>query len=553
MSKKRPLWVADSETDPFLHGRFPAPFIWGVYNGTVYQQFDSTRDFVDYISEIDCVVYAHNGGKFDWHFFLSQVPEFTELMVINGRVSKFNIGLCEFRDSYNILPARLAKIGAKDIDFDYSILEKEVRDHPQNRRETERYLVQDCIALYDAVAGFEAEYGRPLTLAGAAFRHWHQMSGLPVPQSTKLASDTARPFYYGGRVEVGHWGEYWGDFEVVDLNSAYPRAMCDHHPYGEVLEIIDHLPDTRAEIEMAMITLTCVSRGALPYKAPDGPEKGELKFPDDDARREYHVTGWEYLAGIDTSTISDIDIIECIIYDDVITFSQYVDHYTQQKIAAKEARDDMAYARAKLFLNTLYGKYAADPEKYQDHMILGSRNTLAAEEDGWSFCGEVARDLAVVSRPIAESKHRYYNVATAASITGYVRAQLWLAICKVGRTNVLYCDTDSLATTNTTGLDLHPTRLGAWDVEASCDYAAIAAKKLYAFRRAGCQGQSNEYKTAHRGVRLTPRQIITVARGGSVIYKSDAPTFSITNGWSFTERTITGCAETKTTTEKEKM
>ena len=38
--------VADSETDPFKHGRFPTPFIWGLYNGKHYYEFTNTDDFV---------------------------------------------------------------------------------------------------------------------------------------------------------------------------------------------------------------------------------------------------------------------------------------------------------------------------------------------------------------------------------------------------------------------------------------------------------------------------------------------------------------------------
>ena len=37
---RRIVAVADSETDPFKHGRFPTPFIWGLYDGTHYYEFD---------------------------------------------------------------------------------------------------------------------------------------------------------------------------------------------------------------------------------------------------------------------------------------------------------------------------------------------------------------------------------------------------------------------------------------------------------------------------------------------------------------------------------
>ena len=135
----REIWVADSETDPFKEGRIPKPFIWGAYNGTDYHQFYSTDEFVEFISGIECIVYAHNGGKFDWHFIIDKLDAFSNLMVISGRLAKFQIGLAEFRDSYNILPMPLSA-WEKD-EFDYTLLEEEVRNIPENKIKIENYLV----------------------------------------------------------------------------------------------------------------------------------------------------------------------------------------------------------------------------------------------------------------------------------------------------------------------------------------------------------------------------------------------------------------------------
>ena len=86
------IWAVDSETDPFKAGRVPAPFIWGAYNGSEYHSFTKTDDMVDFFLDKDVIVYAHNGGKFDWHFILHRLEQFEPLMVISGRLSKFKIG-----------------------------------------------------------------------------------------------------------------------------------------------------------------------------------------------------------------------------------------------------------------------------------------------------------------------------------------------------------------------------------------------------------------------------------------------------------------------------
>ncbi len=102
---KRVLATVDSETDPFKIGRYPKPFIWGFYDGSIYEEFNNVRALLDFFEkqftekDIQYRVYAHNGGKFDYHFMLEHLEADTDVMIINGRLSKFNIGPTEFRDS----------------------------------------------------------------------------------------------------------------------------------------------------------------------------------------------------------------------------------------------------------------------------------------------------------------------------------------------------------------------------------------------------------------------------------------------------------------------
>jgi hypothetical protein len=76
-------------------------------------------------------------------------------------------------------------------------------------------------------------------------------------------------------------------------------------------------------------------------------------------------------------------------------------------------------------------------------------------------------------------------------------------------------------------------QLGMFDIEAECDGGGIAGKKLYAFHKT-----SGGWKTASKGVRLTPEEILDVARGGIVTYEPDVPTFSVKSGIRFTPRRI---------------
>ena len=67
------FWTIDAETDPFLYGRIPQPFIWGCYNGrtTEYKTFTKTIDLINFMKDKNEIFYAHNGGKFDTKLLLT--------------------------------------------------------------------------------------------------------------------------------------------------------------------------------------------------------------------------------------------------------------------------------------------------------------------------------------------------------------------------------------------------------------------------------------------------------------------------------------------------
>ena len=521
------IWVADCETDPFKQGRIPQPFIWGCTDGDDYREFTDTGAFLDFITDGEKIVYAHNGGKFDWHYCIDRLEPFSELMVIAGRLAKFQIGDAEFRDSYNILPMPLSA-WQKD-EFDYSLMEPEVRHKPENWSKIRQYLKNDCIYLHEMVTEYIDRYGLNITQASSAMKVWQKISGIKAPNTPQSFYEFFAPYYYGGRVQCFQSGIIEKPFKVIDINSAYPYAMKHKHAWGDNYVISDKLPNTRAYTERAFITVRGISRGAFPFRTKAG-----LDFPNDELVREYFVTGWEFLAAIETRTLVDWELISCITFNDSISFDDYIDHFYEMKTEAKEKDDKAGYIFAKLFLNSLYGKFAANPDKYHEYTVVNPRYIEAAECDGYDFCAELA-EWALMSRPLGEEKARFYNVATAASITGFVRAYLWKSInqCK----EVLYCDTDSIACADTGTLELDPTQLGAWDIEATCDRGGIGGKKLYAFHT--CDGK---WKTASKGVRLSADQILNVAAGGSVLHTPESPSYSLKRGIKFIPRKITKSA-----------
>jgi len=549
----KPIATCDCETDPFSKERaannlLPMPFVWGFWDNAImdsarsFYHFETTDAFVEFIRDKEFVCYAHNGGRFDFHYLKNYMEDYDEVMVIAGRIARFKIGICEFRDSWNILPVPLAMYQKQEQD--YSIHEHTERRKPENWKTIIDYLESDVRNLYEIVIKYRERFGSNLTQAGGSMRELNRMNDKPLPRhNTRKFYDDYHPYYFGGRVECFKTGIIERPFSVVDINSAYPFAMLHEHPYSHTAEVSegdarDGL--TRTQIETGFFNVSCVARGAFPWKDPTGVEEdGALIFPTDDKPRDYCVTGWELLAGIETKAVENLVVTQSHVFDTTTNFRKFVLNLYAERKAAKAAGDKAGDLLAKLALNASYGRFAIAPFRFKDYQLfpvdkIGWLHPTNYDDwqdvDGraWEFAGFFGKHVLGQSS-IPDKRWRFYNIATAASITGFVRAYLWRAIC--GCSDVLYCDTDSIAA-GKTAVELGG-ELGQWEIEGRFTRAGIGGKKLYAFRYCDDDrprdkhGNWVRYKVASKGVRLTAMEIERVARGETVTYVPDVPTYKV--------------------------
>ena len=516
--------TADSETDPFLFGRVPAPFIWGFYDEKLdepFKYFFNTNDFIDFIKDYKGIIYMHNGGKFDFYFLFNALAPQSKVIVINGRIAKLKIGDCEIRDSYLLLPVPLSAYQKDEIDYD--IMEKDKRFKNNNMREIVAYLKGDCKYLYDILKANFDDYGQKLTLASSAFDYWNKGYNpeKKKPNSGKAFYEHFNKFYYGGRVECFTKGIINQEFQVYDINSAYPYAMQFNHPSGNNYNVLSELPENYNE---CFIQFKGVSRGVLPFR-----ERGKLLFPNDNETREYFATGWEYALGIEKGLIDTHEIIRVYQFEKSISFKNYVDHFFKMKASYKD-NDPARYLLTKLYLNSLYGKFGQSSLKYRDYELIEKPDIEDYIDNNYDFEGEIG-NCALMSSPISENHMKFYNVLTAASITGFVRAYLYRHILECE--NPLYCDTDSIAFTGK-GNFIEGKALGEWEKEGDFEKGAIGGKKLYAFK----YKDKNKYKISSKGARLNEKDIFSIAMGEEILYKNNAPTFSIGKEPIFIQRKI---------------
>jgi len=554
MAKKITLKTAtlDCETDPFLRGRLPEPFIWGFYDGDTYRHFPTIGELLAWLetADDDYCIYAHNGGKFDYHFMLEHLEPFSDVLLINGRLAKFCIGRHEFRDSYCILPIALREYRKDDID--YRKLERKVRD--QHMPEIRAYLKTDCVALYEIISEFKRVYGDGLTLATSALSYWSEMTTLAPPVTGPAFYSSMKKYYYGGRVQCFHRGPVDVPCRMLDINSAYPFAMLLDHPFSTKPRI--HVPEKDAPvIPQSFYTIEGVSAGAFPWRET---EKSALAFPEDRTPRTYHVTGWELQAALDTQTFQYDTLVQRVDFGVDVDFCDYINHFYTMKKESKKGTPE--YIFAKLFMNSLYGKFGANPEKYLSYGIVPAGYEEPAAEmrklklgknfGPWSASGNLGPWSLMVGKDPETGEHnptrsKYYNVATAASITGCVRAYLWRQI-HAARENgdaVLYCDTDSIVTTGDGSAFKIGKELGEWGIDGIFDRGGIAGKKMYAFHNAEYKkgdDKATEWKCASKGVRLEAEAILAVANGAEVSFLNPVASYSMLakNGPKFIDRTI---------------
>lgn len=561
--------TCDCETDPFDGHTIPRPFIWGYYDGRNYIIFDSTEEFVAFVRDKKIILYAHNGGKFDFMYLLSFVAIHGEVkaQIINGRIVSMKIGKCTLIDSWAAVPQSLKSI--KKDEIEYWKMSKEHR--VKYRDEIIAYLRGDCVYLHELMMAYRKAAGTKKTIASNALAHAKKL-GID-PGTTNFRFDqNYRAFYFGGRTECFKPGT-WKNISVFDIKSSYPRAMQEKHATGSNMHRRDNTDGmTREEIQRAFIIVSCYADGCFPIRT----ESVEgLVFPRE--HNTYHVTGWEYLAALDLGLIDDVEVMSVRYSDDTISFAEYVAHWFDYKNRHDKKTDPINYTIGKIMMNSLYGKLAQNPEKYHDYKIVPNGAPLPCAtprpdkngkcricffndmDHGWThytkFEGKTfhrRESLWKYRKRYGvdwESKPLYKNVATGASVTGYARASLLRAIHAVGAEHVIYCDTDSLVVTqfaNTAALP-QENKIGDWECEISnAPVGHFAGKKLYAIDidpKAKCccidrDGACPRHKVVTKGARLTFNEIVRVVNGESIIYNPAAPSFSLAQGIDFVPRSI---------------
>ena len=522
------IGAGDTETDPFEHGAVIEPFCCGLWDGVAYHHWwgDDCHERMakHMLAETEPItVYFHNGGRFDFTFLLPWLSP--DVMIINNRIVKCNIGKVELRDSFAILPVPL-KTAADKGEIDYMKMRRAVRD--RHRFEILRYLKRDCLELHKAVIAYRERFGSKVTMASAAMRKLEEFveketgsKARDVLERLTLQRDAEiRKWYFGGRVQAFEYGVLNGPWEVIDRVSMYPAAMAEYeHPVSRQWREGGHID----ECDFAVVEAT--SRGAFPFRLRDG----SLDFPH--GRGVFHVTGHELRAARELGLCDIHSAQRTLTFARHMRFTGFVEHYSGLRVMARRDGDTDGVLHYKLVQNSCYGRWSLNPEKLFNWMVLPLGEEPANDNDYPWIASSVGATHVFWRQPVSDHRKRQSirNVATGASITGAARADLLRASMACER--LIYCDTDSLICRSHT-LPLGDT-LGCWKHEGTADIAAIAGKKLYALFADG-----KEMKKASKGARLTADEIMRVARGEVIEWMNDKPTMGLAGQQKYMKRKV---------------
>jgi DNA polymerase type B, organellar and viral len=538
--------VLDLETDPFEYGKMIHPFAAGFYDGKVFTSFwgsDCVSRTVQMLLNVSepLMIYAHNGGRFDYFYFLRYMEQ--SLRIVNGRIIQAFLGKHELRDSYAIMPFALETYNKTKID--YNLFKPGIRE--RHRQMILDYLRNDCTDLYTLVESFRSEFGENLTIGSAAMKQlkkFHSFKTGDGEYDARLRNN----FYFGGRNQCFAAGVIEGPIKIYDVNSMYPHVMQSFlHPVSTGM-----YRSLKVNDNTCFLRVVGRNYGAFPVRREDG----SLDFTVQHG--SFTPTIHEWNAAMETGSFKCQRIIETFGYSIRESFSDFVEHFYNARALAKQNKDKIKTIFYKYVLNSAYGKFAQNPENYADWFITKIGEHPPTWHDCSKSCDDPCRlrwtpsymceDYMIWEKPLAELN--WYNVATGASITGAARSVLLRGIHATRK--VLYVDTDSIICAGSSTLELSETKLGSWKVEAEGTRIAICGKKLYAVfndkvpdRKHECNDQCEKpcplqwcVKKAHKGARLTGKQILDIANGAEIVAQNPVPAFKWDGSHSFTERKI---------------
>lgn len=470
-----------------------------VYKREVYK-FRTQNEFIDILKKYDhkkkkLAIFAHN-IKFDimvldLPFKLMKLGYDNPYPIVNGMVFIWNVkldnGKFSFLDTANYAGFSLAKIGKDmgikkmDIDFNNATDEQLFIYCENDVHICEMFIISMLRFLYENNLG-----AFKFTLASQAFNVWRYkfMNVRPYITLRPDILEIERNAYYGGRTETFIIGKIPEEkVYYVDINSAYPYSMKMELPTEPLFPPRTNptykgfLFNLKNNYVIADVSLN-TKLNAFPLRYKD-----KLCFPIGEFRTILHQPELEYAVKYDL--IDEIHVYQA--YRKSNIFNDYIDFFYGIKERATIEHNGTQRLIAKLFMNSLYGKFGqvwkhtdkvGNNKSLQCYIINNRDNKTGRDFIELCWYGDIYKSW-------NEGEDKFSIPSISGAITAYGRMLLWdyMQIC--GMENVYYVDTDSIMTNFTGYKNLKPyiddTKLGYMALEDTSNHVFIHGAKDYEF------------------------------------------------------------------------
>ena len=450
------------------------------------------EEFIERVQRHNMNVYFHNlkfDGTFiiDWllkngyvhstsHFAI-EPGEFKSL--ISDTLKFYSITVkwkngktTEFRDSLKKLPmsvSRIAtsfKLGETKGDLDYTA--KRLVGHVITPEEAD-YIRRDVIIVAQALRLEMAAGMTKLTVASDSLNEYKKLFGaknfqrvfptLPEQMDREIRLSYRGGFTYKDKRRNG----VQRSGLVLDVNSLYPHIMYSSVlPYGEpeyqrgIVELTEHRP-------LSIFSVTFTAHIKLKH-IPCIQVKGHSVFVQTEYLEHIEEPTTLWVTSTDWELWNEHYNIDVISYNGGWSFKGargFFDDYIDKWMAVKANSTGGSREIAKLHLNSLYGKFASNPNVTSKVPTLENGHVRFITGD-------------------PETRPPVYT-AMGSFITAYARA-LTIRAAQANYDTFAYADTDSLhllTDTVPTGINVHPSELGAWKLEYHFTEALYVRAKFY--------------------------------------------------------------------------
>lgn len=446
-----------------------------------------------------------------FQYSISEMGQWYQIKIKEGR------SFIELRDSLKLLPFSVKKIGKsfgtkhKKLDIEY--LGLRYAGCPITPQE-EEYIKNDVLVVKEAIEIMFDQGHDKMTIGSCCLSEYKKIIGrfdyrnmfpnlyeFPIDPSIygkPNAGEYVRKSYKGGWCYVveGKEKKIKRNGTTADVNSLYPSMMHsesgNYYPIGlPTFWSGNFIPTEALQFDryyfVRVRTRFYLKKGKLPFIQMKNTLRYQqnvcLKTSDIYYEGKYHDTYVDYDGIIKSATVEltltmtdfilfkehyilkDFEILDGCWFETMIgIFDKYIDYYKKIKMESTGAIRELA----KLFLNNLYGK-------------------MAANIDSSFKYAYVKEDKTVGFITIAESEKSPGYIPVGSAITSYARNFTIRAAQAnyhgVNRRGFIYADTDSihcdLLPQEIRGIRVDPVNFCCWKLESQWDIGFFTRQKTY--------------------------------------------------------------------------